>query len=75
MELLKAVEKSNRLKNDIVKLDQWFNEMKLKSKPINGQSWIKVERAIDDAISELQSELNVMEARIKKAATGIEVDM
>ena len=74
MELLKAIEKLNKLNSDIDKLDEWLSHLQINDKPATGRTWIKLKRAIDTVIEDLATERDELEDKITKATEGIEID-
>jgi uncharacterized protein YdcH (DUF465 family) len=78
LDLLEAVKRLNNLRDDVDKLDNWIAELhfgdKEKRKPVSGQSWFKVERAIKDVIGDILDEHEELEEKIKKATEGIEIN-
>ena len=74
MELLKAIDRLNKLNKDIASLEDWIAETQFKTKPVTGRSWIKVEKALKEAVYDLCDERDELEEKIKEATVGIEID-
>lgn len=74
MELLKAIDRMNKLGSDITKLDNWFSHLQVNEKPVTGREWLKLKKAIDGVIGDLAEERNELEEKVTKAAEGIEIE-
>lgn len=77
MELLKAISKLNNLEKEARDIENWLSDVKSNSnneKPVYGQNWFKLEKAINNVIGEIYEEIQVLEVRIKDVAEGLEVD-
>ena len=74
MELQRAIKRMYHLEKEQKALEDWFLESKGPNKPVYGQTWFKLERAIDDVICDLVEEHSELEKKIAVAIDGIEID-
>jgi len=74
MELYKAIEKVQRLKSETEKINNWFLDLKVNSKPVYGVTWRKFEKAIENTLDDLYEELHSLEDKVKEATKDIEID-
>lgn len=77
MELIKAIEKLNKLKNDAKNIEEWILEVEHGpgKTPVKGTNWRKVKKAIDDVLDDIHLEIQTVETKIQEVTIGIEVDV
>lgn len=73
MEVIKAVERLNKLKEDADKIDRWLAGLKTGDRPVNGKSWYRLEQAISDVMHDVLDEEEELEKKIIEATKDIEI--
>lgn len=75
MELIKAIEKLNWMKEELKSLDNWIEDLDVYNKPVNGIHWRKLKKAMNNIAEQMQDEIKEMEEKINQVIGGIEVDI